>query len=418
METFLGPFKIKEVGQAYRQSQFDLQDEIAGSQGEWVCFDDFERMKRHYPEVHTIVKRQIVGSWESEPSKSSDQSNNEKHPIGKSKISKYKKTSYGVLILFVISCLFFFFNTSPIRNLYDAFFNPLFYEAKSKYSEAYNEDFANFMKRNSKAINIEINKNSALKTWLPFLRSVAFNEKGVWPGLPFRVLKGNAQSSPSDCSFDAWKRHWISSKKDWSEYVEGRFISKQWWAQILFWDSEWIKFRSLDRSFWLSPNNYYEACLMMAHKSLQTVPAPEQGDIKANILSRLAWQKSDSKQEAVSSQFEMFGSLWVLSCIESSDRSSDVDACFQSKSLSNSWKVQLGKKAILKKLLLLTRGKNQLSSNELSDLADLMKLLKSAPPIDGIEYSKEIQFYDRLQSFGGDVKKSLNRHNSKGNRTR
>ena len=406
MENFIGPFSIKELGEAYRQLQFDLQDEIAGSKGEWVCFDDFERMKRHYPTVHAIIKRQFVGAWESGPSKPTAVANNGKSVATWSSKSVLIKVGYATLGLLFLSSVFLFLNESFTKNIYNAVFHPLLHQAQSTYNSDYNESFAEFMKQNTSAINTEINQKSSLKIWLPYLRAVAFHNNGVWPGLPARVLKGDANYSPSDCSLETWKRNWKSSEKSWSDFVEGQAVSKQWWARILFWDSDWITYRSSDQTQWLSPSNYYEACLMMAYKSLLTFVALGQEDIKANILSRLAWQMNASRQVSVKSQFEMFGSLWVLSCIESSGSLVEVDTCFQNKKLSNSWLVQLRKKAIIKKIDLLIRGKEQLRSDEMEDFASYVAALKSLPADDGLAYNIENQFFERLQALGGNIKKA------------
>jgi len=418
MENFIGPFTIKELGEAYRQSQFDLQDEIAGSKGEWVCFDDFERMKRHYPDVHTIIKRQFVGAWESSPSKSMSQSSDGKIGASKSKKTILIRSGYAILALLFLGASILFLNESFTKSIRNAVFHPLLHEAHVAYNGSYNESFAGFMKQNISAINAEIKQKSTLKMWLPFLRTVAFHNKGVWPGIPSRVLRGDVPNAPSDCSLETWKGEWKSSEKSWSDFVEGQIISKQWWARVLFWDSDWIKYRKTDQTLWLSPGNYYEACLMMAHKSLLAYAVTNQEEIKANILSRLAWQMNASKQVSANSQFEMYGSLWVLSCIESSGSSLEVDACFQNKNLSNFWLVQLEKKASVKKLNLLISGKEQLRSIEMEDLGSYLADLKSSPADGVLDYSREIQFFEYLQGLGGNIKKVKERYPEKDKRDR
>jgi hypothetical protein len=49
MERFLGPYTLKQVKDAYGRMEFGLQDEVAGSLRQWVAFDDFESIRKHYP---------------------------------------------------------------------------------------------------------------------------------------------------------------------------------------------------------------------------------------------------------------------------------------------------------------------------------------------------------------------------------
>ncbi len=49
MERFLGPYSLKQVKEAYGRMEFGLQDEISGSLRQWVAFDDFESIRKHYP---------------------------------------------------------------------------------------------------------------------------------------------------------------------------------------------------------------------------------------------------------------------------------------------------------------------------------------------------------------------------------
>ena len=63
MERFIGPLTLREVRESYRRMEFGLQDEIAASNRAWVAFDDLERVKRYYPELVGLIKREMLSGW-------------------------------------------------------------------------------------------------------------------------------------------------------------------------------------------------------------------------------------------------------------------------------------------------------------------------------------------------------------------
>ena len=79
------------------------------------------------------------------------------------------------------------------------------------YGDEYNVRFEAFMDRNREEIAKAVKNRSQMESWLPFIRAVAYQREGAWPGIPVRTLRGkDMEFSPADCSLTTWKKRWES----------------------------------------------------------------------------------------------------------------------------------------------------------------------------------------------------------------
>ena len=100
LESFLGPLTLEELKKSYQRMEFGLQDEVAGSYGRWIAFDDLDRIQDHYPELTPVIRETMLGGWgfsQNTATRIIDRGNS-----GKREKSKGGGLSFGVTLLLVL----------------------------------------------------------------------------------------------------------------------------------------------------------------------------------------------------------------------------------------------------------------------------------------------------------------------------
>ena len=180
----IGPMPLEKVTQAYRRLEFGLQDEICGRKGVWVNFEDFEAIKRQYPELAQFVDDDLLSGWGvSEPSKIIRTSNKRTRPR-----EKLSSSTIFICLLAIILVSFMAYRTR-------AEWGPRLFPGR--HSPSAEAAFHHYQAKNLGKFDqyIKIHRQEILRTgnpknWIPLLRIYAFRTGGAVDGLSSRALKG------------------------------------------------------------------------------------------------------------------------------------------------------------------------------------------------------------------------------------
>lgn len=406
MERFIGPATLKEVRDAYRRMEFGLQDEIASSNKPWVAFDDLERINRIYPELGHLIKKEMLSGWGStEPEPKIIPSYDSADSMPKKSMGWFLKGSAFLVLIMLSLGSFFFVRGDKLQDVKLMLQEPTYSKAKYYYGDYYNEKFEAFMEKNSSEVNRSMKRKGYFKAWLPYIRAFAFSTSGDWKGLNAKKLRGkDANFSPADCSLATWKSKWESSKGQWASFLEGRVLPNQDWARILVWDTTWIKQR-LNHKYWLSPRNYYEACILMARKALNQ--SIEKTSLEAKVIdARLKWSLSLINDSDADEEFEMSGSLWSLSCVESSNDDEAIDECIKNKDFNSDWKQLLNFRSNLRKARSILANNSQLQNRHIEDLKNKLQKIEPKDNFTKFDYRDEVKYFQTLIQAGGDLERA------------
>lgn len=136
--------------------------------------------------------------------------------------------------------------------------------------------------------------------YLPYLRLYSFYTNGEKEVLSARVIKGEADSAPSECNLTSWTNSFEESFSDWKKLIYDKELPTEHWARILGWDPYWILRR--EYSGWLLAGGYYGYCIGIAQKSFAQLMqndafknkvieaySDEADDMLISIMQRLNW---------------------------------------------------------------------------------------------------------------------------------
>lgn len=409
MERFIGPVTLREVRESYRRMEFGLQDEIASSNKPWVAFDDLERIGRIYPELVNLIKKEMLSGWGSTEPEPKSLNRFEKSDLLPSRTLANTVKFIGVLVLIcTIGSLGFLYKERKLHYIKLLVQDPTFLQALIYYSDGYDAQFEAFIDQNRSHINRSLKRRTTYRAWIPYVRAVAFENEGTWPGLSFRRLRGkDAEHTPLDCSLSAWLMRWKKSRSSWSVFLQGKQLPEQDWAKILIWDPHWIGQR-LNHPLWIQPRNFYEACYKMSLKALEKID-PDGSDPEAEVLkSRLKWIHIQMNDEFSSQteEYHMSGSLWTLSCIESSVDNVSLNQCKDSMKLNGSWKKLIAERTALRAARIILLNNSSLRAKKLNDLRESIKTLPNEGFISRFDYSDELKFYQILLQNSGNIERA------------
>lgn len=402
MERFLGPYSLKQVKEAYGRMEFGLQDEVAGSLRQWVSFDDFESIRKHYPELVQLVQREMLSGWGVSTHTAMGSS---QLPV-KAKPPVQQRSSGVIWILFLTVCVmlslvgFSLYKDGELVNILSMIKDRQLYNAKSQYGDRYNARFEAFMDRSRDSINAALKKKKAGALWMPYVRAVAFEKDGRWEGISAKKLRGQADAFlPQDCSMVAWEQRWTQSREQWLRFLDGREFPKEEWAYLLAADPHWIRNRSPSPG-WLSPGSYAEGCLRMSLKALQRLGADETTKV---FTSRLRWQLSVVNAQAPDEDFEMSGTLWALSCLEDAREESALKNCFSSVNAKPGWREIFDIAMVHRKIELLIIGHNAIESDQMEAFQSHVTDFGNRAPTHFLPREPELKYYQQIIQDSGNV---------------
>ena len=410
LENYLGPMSIKEVKGYYRKMLFGLQDEIAASNLPWVAFEDLEKIQKVYPELLEMVRKDMLSGWavsEDFGKKISGDKHSRRHKKAKSTTLSSPLT-LGYLAIAILAAMWFIFGgMSSFRSYFFAKKDPNVDRLEEFYNQGKLVQLEAYIDRYTK----QIVRARDMTDWAPYLRMVAYSRDGQIEGLKNSMLKGSQPwVAPADCSQESWRLRWEKSKTEWTGLVGGKDLPKKDWAKILLWDPYWIIRRS-HYPDWRDPKNYYEACLRMAAKGLESlVIAPTELEPLENrkvLLSRLKWLSSLITGTQGNNEFQMAGTLWALSCIESSERDKSSGECTASSDFSEEWRRLLGARTALRDASLALIKKKALRGTEIDSFKQGIDILTAADAITGFDYQIELRFYQQVVLSSGNISAAM-----------
>ncbi len=407
MERFLGPYSLKQVKEAYGRMEFGLQDEIAGSLRQWVAFDDFESIRKHYPELVQLVQREMLSGWGVSTHSAMGSS---ALPVKVKTPSRSRKSSPSVLWILVILLIavlaavgFSLHKDGELGNLIGMLKDRQLYEARVQYGDRYNARFEAFMDRNRESINAALRKRRTSALWLPYVRAVAFEKDGRWEGLSFRKLRGHTDGFlPQDCSMGAWEQRWTKSKGDWARFLDGREFPRDEWSHLLAMDPHWIRSRSPSPG-WIHPGTYAEGCLRMAVKAMQRLTGDKDSWEAKVFISRMRWQLGVVNAQVPDEEFEMSGTLWALSCIEDAREVDALKNCQGSVNPKQGWRDVFEVSTLHRKIELTLEGRKSLDGDALSSFEKMVSEFGNRAPPYYLPREPELKFYQEIVQQKGDV---------------
>lgn len=405
MERFIGPLTLREVRDSYRRMEFGLQDEIAASNRAWVAFDDLERVKRYYPELVSLIKKEMLSGWGStNPSSIRIRKDKEDTSISRKTVGLFTKIAIMLAVSFISFVVFYIIRENRITDFSMLFKDPLLSQAIFLYGDDYNVRFEAFMDRNREEIAKNLKNRSQLESWLPYIRAVAYQRDGSYPGIPSRTLRGkDVEFSPAECSLASWKKRWDSSHGQWQSLLSGSAFPTSDWARILVWDTDWIRYRTVQEKQWLSPSSYYEACMNMALKALAEL-SQAKDTVEAEVFrSRLKWKLNLLRGNSSDTQFQMSGSLWVLSCIESAEHPDEIKNCLSSLRLGREWTRFLEHRGFLREARIIISENSIVNRDQLDRLRFLIDKVQSVDPFTRFDYSEEKKLFQLVIDKSGHV---------------
>lgn len=407
MERFLGPYTLKQVQEAYHKMQFGLQDEISGSLRQWVSFDNIEGVRRHYPELVQLIHTEMMSGWGMTVPPTASVPN-ARMRMGGTQFNRAPSSNktYLYLLIFLIALLgllaFFCYRDGEWVNPVSYLKDRSYYQAKSLLSDKYNVRFEGYIDRNRPEILKAMKFKKGYNQWLPYVRAVAFARDGRFEGFSAKKLRGATDNFlPQDCSVAAWDERWKSSRSDWNAFIDGRRFGKEEWSKLLLMNTHWIKNRT-PMPGWMEPGSYHEACLRTAAKSLEKI-ASDDPDGKT-ILARLRWQLSAIAGTSQSTEYEMSGTLWAISCLEDAHVAEDLKTCLNSVKVRGPWQDYFDAMMTVRRMSLLAYDSPQMSESDGQELLNQLSSFASKKADAFLDYDAEVKFYQEILSQKGNVK--------------
>jgi hypothetical protein len=312
------------------------------------------------------------------------------------------------IIAGIICLLFaFYIKTGGASRIFSAKKDPNIEKATEFYSTGKKVQLEAYIDRYQK----QIVKSKNLKDWLPYIRMVAFSRDGQFEGVKPSALRGVFPwVTPNDCSAASWKSRWEKSKTEWISLIDGKDIPHKDWSKILLWDPYWILRRSTHPE-WVEPSGYYEACLKMAVQGLSMVEISQTDSAlteQRNIfLARLNWLISMFKGAPVQGEFQMSGVLWALSCIESSEDSSNGNECLQNADWEEPWNRLLRMRLNWRGASLLLMNKKVIKSPGFDEFKSIAEKLNTTDASSGFDYGPEQRYYQQIIITGGNISTAI-----------
>lgn len=414
---------------------FGLQDEVGGTFGDWVTFDDLEKIERKYPELIEVVKDTMLGGWGFSQN-TATRIIDKKGKASKSNSPERKKSSsaFSVVMLLIICVaggsayylarysnwgakLFKMSRTSPSSQ-----FEKLLRSGdKSSFINQFQGKLPNIIKDARKS-------QSNLKDWLPSMRAYAFLTKGVVPGVSSKIIRGDGfDKAPQNCSLTFWKNEWSKSKTGIGDFASTYPASQRLenWQKVLLWDPYWIARRSAYEE-WIFPKNYYHACLIMAQKGFDEIYLAKASD-EANtksiemVRSRLnqlveivnsgrafAMQTPAQPTETSETQ-ESLSMLKAISCLDELDESKSKTECFVEANVPSTWQKYLAyRDKIAKVRLQIEATATKFEKEDLRNISKDSSVLSRHDSITGLHYDAESRYIRNLIRNDGNVTQSVN----------
>jgi hypothetical protein len=417
IESFIGPVTVDGMREAYKRMAFGLQDEVCGHAGDWVSFDDIEKLKNKYPDVAKVVSEDMLAGWGVGENTGMQMLSDETGEVFVSNRNRSMRMAMAFLVVAVVAFAAAIYLSKKGR-LSGKTANGLgvpTVEQMSDYVQANQIDqLVNDVDSNrSEIVANAIKSKNSFVSWIPYLRMYAFEKDGEITGIRPKLLRGTgATSAPTDCSLNIWRRRWKNSVKKWPAFLQGKKLVRAHWARILAWDPHWIARRT--GKGWVHPKNYYIGCIDMARKALNEVstgnsvlPGANFTDWKkhglAEVNLRLDWLYRVSlggvivKPEKPNSQM----SRWI--CYESARDFRELDSCNASVKNDDDIAAYGEERYGWNVVRLVTQIDGEVTTVIMNKLTAQYSKLRRSDHFTRFDYRPELKFIKTLVKQGGSV---------------
>ena len=390
-----GPFNQEEIRKLYESQNISLQDEISATQHPWVFLKNRQVLRKTYPQINDIVKKQEKLEWAD-----SD------HPTRIHRTTSQWVYAVPAFVFLVVTGIAgaYWYKVQSIPN------HTTVLLMRAHEVQHQRRGFALWMNDNLRSITLEMKDPLYHDEWLTFIRKFAFQTTGKVTGINSSILRGDPLApTPTRCSLDAWVKRWKNKSRQWKQAPQPPNLNWPDWLYILTWDPHWI--RQHRQEGWTQPNNYLAGCLIMAQKGLDEVLEDKNFTNKyfnedsalrramTWISSRLRWQNHFLTQSSAPSyrpSNKLMGPWW---CIESSQEL-DFEKCplLPSPTADQKKSIELRQIGQIARLLFNNNSLEvdiSLLTKQLANLDDF------TDPLNGLDYSAEVRFLSLLIKTSG-----------------
>lgn len=109
----------------------------------------------------------------------------------------------------------------------------------------------------------------------------------------------------------------------------------------------------------------------------------------------------------------MAGTVWALSCYESSEEIDSLNECRIKKTLGPEWLKHFEQIGKWNEIRILMEEKQQLSSSDLQGLKSIMPILRGNNPYSRLDYNPEVRFFQEVIANQGQLNKASVKAGSK-----
>jgi hypothetical protein len=337
LETFAGPMTLSEMKEAYKRLSFGLQDEVSGHCGPWVSFDNLAAIRQSYPEVARIVNEEMLAGWGVSEHGTKIEGEETRRVDVKSTRGIGLALTFLAIALIAFAAAVYMANSARLSGKAGTGGDLSVEEPQALVDRGDSAAFDAWMQDNARELVDRTNKwKKGESPWLPYLRLWAFSKEGAIDGLAPKLLRGNANAAPVDCSLKMWRRRWRASMKSWTEIVNQHHLVRSHWARLLAWDPHWIRRR--DNKGWVGSLNYYVGCLAMADKALTEMYSDPSLVTSADdwarmgidkVKQRLVWTLEVARdgQSALTAAPSVDNDLSVWTCFEGARDLKELNRC-------------------------------------------------------------------------------------------
>lgn len=404
LQRFLGPYTAKQVRDAFRNMECGQQDEVCGHCGSWVPLGNQKSLQKHYPEIATALRSDLVASWGvASPGESTSLSNASALAYGRSRFGLVVRWILVTVILAGLAAALFMLSR-PQYFQAAAWFPPTLESVEEA------KDLATFNSLIERIIpKISSFDRNELEKWLPHLRRYAFARDGALPGVTQEDLLGQGPGMMKNCTSRHWQKAFSTRAKELLDMGKKGRLGRNNPLRILAWDPHWIRRRP--NSAWLDLYNGYTACLKIAQETLKNSETelikkiPQ--DMFGSTLSRLQFIANPE-----SPGLSTLGIYGMWSCFE---RAADFQALFECRETYQDVANRLSKYALLKFgwsfVRILMSKKVDMSDELIETLNQWLPSLEKfrIDPVTGFDYRAELRYVQNFLQLGHDHAKAVAR---------
>lgn len=394
-ERFLGPFSFKELKLAYKNLEFDVQDEISAGGRDWIYLHEMELVHHTYPEILHFLKDDTAGPWHTPKP-------------GNQRPTPAPRRWLWVAGACVIAGLGFagFKYKDDWQKLYAK--SPMLQKAETLSKKKKWQGLQQFFLTNRARLPSWLGPKSPDRSqWLPLIREAFYRSKGEIRGLSPQWIDLDTRKFgiASDCSVQHWKDAILRERFRWRQIVAGRANPSGDLAKLILWDSHWIR-RRTPESTWQIPGSSYDYCVSLAIVAVSELMStyPISGRNLSHLRDfqeRLALIQDVIRRDKPQVNLVLSGPLSKLNCYEVAQSLRNLADCdrLSLPDLSPPWRRVMQERWAINGLRVLFKETNPLMSRVQKRAmfeSFMTKIAVDQPTAPGMSYQAELKGYRKL----------------------